>query len=156
MMENQKTIFNYIDQVFTIYGMTMFIFMIFGFVVGDHASKYSSLFEFGSQGFSTATHLQVFLLAVITSVAQIAFFTDKWIKNLSMFVRNILFFGTLALTIIIFAILFEWFPIGNVKAQIGFVLSFAVCTTISIVISKLEEQAENKKMERALNKIKNK
>ena len=156
MMEDNKTIFNYIGQVFATYGMILFIFIIFGIMIGDNASGYSSLFELGNQGFSIATLLQLFILAVIISVTQIAFLTYKLIKNLSIFFRNVLFFGTIVITFVTFAILFEWFPIDDVKAWIGFVLSFVVCTAISVTISRLEEQAENKKMEQALNKIKNK
>jgi hypothetical protein len=156
MMEDNRTIFNYISQFFAIYGMIVMIFIIFGILIGDSASGYSSLFELGNQGFSTSTLLQLFILALIISIAQIAFLTDKWIKKLSMLIRNILFFGTIVLTIVIFSIFFHWFPIDDAKAWMGFVVSFIICTSISILISRLEEQAENKKMEQALNKIKNK
>lgn len=156
MMEDNKTIFNYIGQVFATYGMILFIFIIFGSLIGDIASGYSSLFELGNQGFSIATLLQLFVLAFIITVAQVAFLTDRWIKNLSLFFRNVLFFGIVVLTIIIFVILFGWFPIDDVKSWIGFVLSFVVCTAIGVTISRMEEQAENRKMEQALNKIKNK
>lgn len=156
MMEDNRTIFNYISQFFAIYGMIVMIFIIFGILIGDSASGYSSLFELGNQGFSTSTLLQLLILALIISIAQIAFLTDKWIKKLSMFIRNILFFGTIVLTIVTFSILFHWFPIDDAKAWMGFVVSFIICTSISILISRLEEQAENKKMEQALNKIKNK
>lgn len=154
MMEDNKTIFNYIGQVFATYGMILFIFIIFGIMIGDIASGYSSLFELGNQGFSIATLLQLFVLAFIITVAQVAFLTDRWIKNLSLLFRNVLFFGIVVLTIVIFVILFGWFPIGDVKSWVGFVLSFVVCTAISVTISRLEEQAENRKMEQALNKIK--
>lgn len=154
MMEDKKTIFNYIGQVFATYGMILFIFIIFGIMIGDIARGYSSLFELGNQGFSIATLLQLFILAIIISIAQIAFLTDRWIKNLSIFFRNVLFFGTAIITIAIFAIFFKWFPIYDVKAWIGFGLSFIVCTVVSVTISRLEEQAENKKMEQALNRFK--
>lgn len=156
MMEDNKTIFNYIGQVFATYGMILFLFIIFGIMIGDNASGYSSLFELGNHGFSIATLLQLFILAIIISIAQIAFLTDRWIKNLSIFFRNVLFFGIVVLTIVIFAILFGWFPIDDVKSWIAFVLSFVVCTAISVAISRLEEQAENRRMEQALNKIQNK
>lgn len=66
---------------------------------------------------------------------------------------NVLFLGTTIITIAIFAIFFEWFPVYDVKAWIGFVLSFMICTFVSVTISRLEEQAENKKMEQALKRI---
>ena len=39
-MEDNKTIFNYISQVFATYGMILFIFIIFGIMIGDNASGY--------------------------------------------------------------------------------------------------------------------
>ncbi len=57
MMEDNRTIFNYISQFFAIYGMIVMIFIIFGILIGDSASGYSSLFELGNQGFSTSTLL---------------------------------------------------------------------------------------------------
>lgn len=154
MMEDKKTIFNYISQVFATYGMILFIFIFLGITVGESVSGYSSLFELGNRGFSIATLLQLFILAILISIAQITFLTDRWIKNLSLFFRNVLFFGIAIIIIAIFAIFFEWFPINDVKAWIGFILSFSVCTAVSVTISRLEEQAENKKMEQALNRFK--
>lgn len=154
MMEDKKTVFYYISQVFATYGIILFIFIIFGITIGEGARGYSSLFELGNQGFSIATLLQLFILAILISIAQIAFLTDRWIKNMSLFFRNVLFLGTVIIAIVLFAIFFEWFPIYDVKAWIGFVLSFIVCTVVSVTISRLEEQAENKKMEQALNRFK--
>ena len=43
MMEDNRTIFNYISQFFAIYGMIVMIFIIFGILIGDSAS--GCLFE---------------------------------------------------------------------------------------------------------------
>lgn len=69
---------------------------------------------------------------------------------MQMIIRNIMFFGTICVTIALFA----WFPIGNVRAWIGFLISFIVCLAISVEIRKLAENAENKKLEQALKKLK--
>ena len=142
MMENNKTIFTYISQVFATFGIILLLFVLFGLTIGDSAKEYSSLFTLGSQGFSTATILQLFLLSVIISLAQITFLTDRWIQNLALILRNILFFTTIILTIVIFVILFDWFA-----------LSFAACTAASVAISRLKEKTENKKMEQALGRM---
>ncbi len=155
-MEDNKTIFNYIGQVFATYGIIIFIFIILGITTGDGASECSSLFEFGNQGFSIATLLQLFIFSTIVSVSQIAFHTDRWIKNMSLFFRNVLFFGVIVLTIVIFIIIFEWFPINSIKAWGSFILSFGTCTAIGVTFSILKEKAENKKMEQALNRFKDK
>ena len=65
MMENNKTIFTYISQVFATFGIILLLFVLFGLTIGDSAKEYSSLFTLGSQGFSTATILQLFLSDIL-------------------------------------------------------------------------------------------
>lgn len=60
MMENNKTIFTYISQVFATFGIILLLFVLFGLTIGDSAKEYSSLFALGRQGFSIATILQLF------------------------------------------------------------------------------------------------
>ena len=58
------------------------------------------------------------------------------------------------IAIIVFVIVFGWFPIENAAAWVGFIVSFAVCTGVSALLMRLEENAENKKMQDALNRLK--
>lgn len=155
-MEENKTIFNYITQLFATYGIMVAIFMIFGVTIGNLANGHSSLFALGTLGFSTETLFQLLLLATIITLAQITFLTDRWIKNMGLILRNICFFGCIVIVMAVFAAVFVWFPIKEVKAWIGFGASFFVCTAVSIVISKLEEKAENKKMQQALHRFQEK
>lgn len=53
-------------------------------------------------------------------------------------------------TMALFATVFSWFPVGNIRAWIGFLICFIFSTAISVGINKLEENAENRKMEQAL------
>ena len=69
-------------------------------------------------------------------------------------VRNILFFAVILVTITVFAAVFGWFPLNNVLSWIGFIVSFSICAVISSVLMRLEENAENKKMQEALKKYK--
>ena len=152
-MEDKKTIFDYLGQLFATYGITVAIFIVFGMVVGEGAREFSTLFALGNQGISFQTLAQLFLLALIITVVQILFLTDRWVKNMQMLFRNVCFFGCICVAMVVFAVLFAWFPIGDVKAWIGFTVSFAVCTVISVVIGRAEEKAENRKMEQALKKF---
>ena len=99
------------------------------------------------------TLFELLLLAVIITGTQIVFLTDKWIKNMSLVLRNVFFFGIIVIVMAVFSIVFAWFPVNEAKAWIGFFISFFICTVISITISRLEEKAENKKMEQALKKF---
>ena len=75
-------------------------------------------------------------------------------KNMPLVLRNICFFAVIILAMVFFCCVFSWFPVSNVKAWIGFMLSFFECTTISIVIGRIKEKVENKKMDQALQSIK--
>lgn len=152
-MEDKKTIFDYFGQLFATYGITVAIFIVFGMVVGEEAGEYSTLFALGNRGISIQTLAQLLLLALVITIVQILFLTDKWVKNMQLLLRNVCFFGCICVAIVVFAALFAWFPIGDMKAWIGFTVSFAVCTVVSVVIGRAEEKAENRKMEQALKKF---
>ena len=153
-MEDRKTIFEYIAQLFTTYGIMVVIFIVINLVIGDNARSVSTLFALGSDGLSAAMLLELLLLAFIITAAQNVFLSDILIKDMALIVRNILFFLTIMIAITVFVIIFGWFPINEVGAWIGFIVSFAVCTAVSAVFMRLEERAENKKMQEALNRLK--
>ena len=117
-MEERKSVFEYIKELFTCYGIVILIFIAINFFIGDQAGSVSTLFALGSKGLSSAMLLQLFLMGVITTIAQNIFLTDLLIKNMPLIVRHILFFMTLTF------------------------------------IMRLEEKAENKKMQEALNRLK--
>ena len=153
-MEQNKTIFNYIGQFFATYGIIVTIFIVFTCLIGENAKNVSSLYSLGSQGLSLDTLLQLLALAGIITLAQVTFLTDYWIKNMNMILRNVMFFVTICVVIGTFTAIFMWFPVNNIMAWVSFAISFTICTVISVFISKLHENAENKKMEQALAKIK--
>lgn len=153
-MEQNKTIFNYIEQLFATYGIIVTIFIVFTSMVGENAKNISSLYRLGSQGLSLATLVQLLALACMITFAQVLFLTDQWIKSMNMILRNIMFFSTICVAIGVFAAIFVWFPINSIRAWVAFAISFTICTVISVFISKLQENAENKKMKQALDKFK--
>ena len=91
-MEEKKNIFDYIRQLFAIYGVMVLIFVLFNLIVGDEAKSISTLFTLGSQGLLSSTLLQLLLMAAIITAAQNIFLTDILIKDLALIIRNILFF----------------------------------------------------------------
>lgn len=153
MMEENKSIIGYIGQMFSTYGAIVTVFIVFGIIIGDMASGYSTLFSLGKDGFSLVTLAELLLMSAVITVAQILFLTDNCIKKMSIIARNVCFFGTITAVSVVFAIVFAWFPIAEAKAWAGFIVSFLICTAISVLLSKLRENAENKKMEKALLKF---
>lgn len=149
-MEKRKTIFNYFSDIFTLYGIIVIIYVLLSLIIGDSIGGYSSLFRLGSKGLSIATLLQLLLLACIITIAQNIFLTDRWIKNMPIVLRNILFFLTIFAVMIILIVLFGWFPVNNLKAWIGFFFSYTISMMVSVFISRLEERAENEQLKVAL------
>ena len=153
-MEENKSITHYVSQIFATYGITVALFLLLGTMVGESVRASSSLFSLGREGYSLETLGQLFLLSIMITLIQIIFLTDRWIKKMSLLLRNICFFLVVILVIVLFSTVFAWFSIKEVGAWIGFFISFFVCMVISISISRLEEKAENKKMEQALENFK--
>lgn len=154
-MEDNKTVFNYLGEIFTIYGVILAMIVILNLLVGDNAKGYSCFFEYGSGSLSTGTLIQLFFLSVFISVARNLFMTDKWIKNMPIIGRSACLFISVMILSVVFVILFKWIPLNDIFAWIGFAVSFVVSTLAGVLISKLKEKAENMKMEKALERFKN-
>ena len=132
----------------------MSLFIILSTFIGEKASDVSSLYSMGNKGLSVDTLLQLLLLSSIITIAHAAFLTDQWIKTMQMSIRYIMFFVVICVTISVFVIIFSWFPIYSMKSWGGFFVSFILCTGITVGINRIGENAENKKMEQALKKMK--
>lgn len=153
-MEKEKTVFDYASQVFVIFGATLLILNIFCLLFGENAKEFSTMFALGDRGLSVATMLQFLLMSVFIVWWRFLFFTDKIIKNMSLTIRTVGMFVTIVLTIIVFVLLFGWFPVDHWQAWLGFAISFLVSVALSLGISMLKEKAENEKMEKALERLK--
>ncbi|MCR5093253.1 MAG: hypothetical protein K6B72_04715 [Lachnospiraceae bacterium] len=154
-MEDRRTVFHYFSELFATYGVIVAIFLLLDLCVGEAASGYSSLFAYGKEGLSAGTLAQLLALALIITVLRNILLTDNLIGSMSMITRNVLFFLAITGTIILFVLLFAWFPADDASAWIGFLISFAVCSALAILISRLKEKAENERMNRALEKYRN-
>ena len=96
--------------------------------------------------------MELLLLAVIIPLAQVVFLTDTWIMNMSMMIRNVLFFVSVLIVIVFMIVAFNWFPTRDMTAWLGFIISYALSMIISVLITRLKERAENTKMQEALDK----
>ena len=152
MMEDKKTIFYYIRQAFATYGIIVLAFIIMSIVIGEKTKGYAALFSMGSEGMSMPILLELLLLAVIITLAQVAFLTDTWIMNMSIVTRNILFFVSVLIVIVLMILAFDWFPVRDMNAWIGFIISYALSMIISALITRIKERAENSRMQEALDK----
>lgn len=153
-MEKEKTIFDYMGQVFVIFGGTIVILNVFCLLFGESAQNFSTMFSMGSEGLSVATMIQFLLVSVLITFWRFLFFTDKIIKNLSLAIRTVGMFIAVVVTIVLFVILFGWFPVGFWQAWLGFFVSFLISVAASVGVSVLKEKSENEKMTKALERLK--
>ncbi|SEQ90909.1 Protein of unknown function [Lachnospiraceae bacterium NE2001] len=151
-MEEKKSIFSYISRCFETYGILVVIFMIFSSIVGEGAAEYSPLFSLGKQGLSRATLLELLLLAVLITVAYSIFMSDNLIKNMRIPLRTALYLVAVTACIIVMIFVFGWFPKNDVKAWVGFVISYILSLGVSVLITSIRERMENNRMQEALDK----
>jgi len=153
-MEERKTVFDYLGQIFTIFGITVAILNVFCVLFGEDAKEISTMFSLGDNGLSVSIMAQFFLVSVITVTLRFLFFTDVIIKDMSLTARTICMVMLVLVTIAAFIIFFEWFPVNMWQPWVMFFICFSISFIFSILVTMIKEKAENKKMEEALKRIK--
>ena len=152
-MDKKPTVFDYLSQVFLIFGITVLLLNIFCLIFGEVARDFSEIFALGSKGLSVETMLQFLLAIAITITFRFIFMTDLIIKKMPITARIIMLFAAAFLNIVVFVIVCGWFPVNNLLAWIMFLISFAVSCTASTLVSMLWEKTENKRLAEALGKL---
>lgn len=153
-IDRRENMFDWLAQVFLVFGIAMMCMVVFCVLFGDSAMGYSTMFELGKSGLSIATMVQFFLLIVIIITLKFIFFTDAVLKKMSLAVRTVLMFAFAITAIVAFVIMFGWFPADQWQAWVMFAVCFGVSAVISTFISVLREKAETQKMQQALERIK--
>ena len=97
---------------------------------------------------------QFLLLAAFSVIVKDVFMTDRWIKNMSVFLRKTLYFFVIILGVFIMSRLFKWFPADATRAWIFFGAFFAVAMVIMTILTRTREISENNKLQEALEKYK--
>lgn len=153
-MIKKSTIFDYLIQIMVIWGISILSLCVFCSVFGEMAKGYSSMFQLGNSGIAISTLIQYLFLSIIVASLRWLFFTDVLIKRVSIMIRTIMMFVSVILLIGIFAAIFQWFPVNDMKSWTMFFVCFFVCACISVVISATKEKSDNKKMQEALEHLK--
>lgn len=153
-MEDRKTIFDYIVQIFVVFGITICILNVFCLLFGEDAREYSTMFSLGKSGLTVSTMLQFLLASVCTVCLRFLFFTETIIKNMTIAVRTICLVVAEVAVIVVFIVTCGWFPTNMWKPWAMFFLCFGVCFIISIAVTVIRTRLENRKMEEALERLK--
>lgn len=155
-MDEKKTIFDYLGQIITIFGFAMLVIHLFCLFFGDSAKDFSSIFALGSRGISTETAFQFFLISVLITGLRLLFFTDLLIKKMSVWLRTVCMLGSGVLLTAAFILAFHWFPADMWQAWAMFFVCFGISFLGSCFITTLREKLENRRMEEALRRLKEK
>ncbi|MDE7367336.1 MAG: hypothetical protein K2N24_08270 [Lachnospiraceae bacterium] len=153
-MEEKKTIFDYIGQVFLTFGITIGILNIFCLLFGDSAKEISTIFSLGSDGLSIRTTFQFFLASLCIVIAKFIFFTDVFIKKMSIAMRTVCMVSTVLIVLAVFIRICGWFPVNMWQPWLMFFLCFGISFAISMGVTIFKERMENRKMEEALDRLK--
>lgn len=155
-MEEKRTILDYLAQVLTIFGFTILTIAIFCLVFGNSAKDFSTMFELGSQGISINTIFQFLLVSVLITGVRFIFFTDTFIKKMPVWLRTICMSTVIVIIIAVFIIVFHWFPVNMWKPWVMFFISFGISFLGSYFVTKIKEDIENRRMDEALRRLKEK
>lgn len=152
-MEKKNTIFDFIGQIFIIYGFSIICLIIFVYLFGEDAKEYATIFELGSEGISLATLLQFLLNAVMINGFRQLFMGATIIKNMSLVLRTLCMFTSIIIMMILFVWLFGWFPVNDWLPWVSFAICFIISSLVGFLVWVLKEKTENKKMQEALERM---
>lgn len=153
-MEEKKTIFDYLSQVMIIFGFTILILNIFCLIFGSSAENFSAIFALGSQGVPVGISFQFLCVAALIVGVRFVFFTDVLIKRLPVWLRIICMLTAVVIIIACFAFIFHWFPADMWQPWAMFFICFGISFVGSCFIMAIKEKAENRRMEEALQRLK--
>ena len=153
-MEEQRTIFDHLGQVMITFGFSVLVMNALCLLVGEEAQEVSTLYSMGKDGLSVATMMQFLGVSCCITVLRFLFFTDRIIKRMSITMRTVCMLIAIVIVIALCTVLFGWFPTGMWESWAAFFLTFFLCFVGSLLLMHLKEKAENRKMEEALRRIK--
>lgn len=155
-MDKKKNILDYLAQVMIVFGFTMLVMNILCLGYGDSAKDFSSMFELGSQGIPVKTAFQFLCVSLLVIGLRIIFFTDMLIKKMTIWLRTICMLVSVVIVIAVFITMFHWFPVDMWQPWVMFFVCFGISFLGSYFVMVLKEKAENRRMEEALQRLKEK
>lgn len=153
-MEKKKTFFDYWAQVLITFGFAMLMMNIFCLVVGNSAKGYSTMFELGNQGVPVKTAFQFLCVSILIVGVRFIFFTDIIITKMPIWLRTICMLMAIVIIISVFVIAFHWFPADMWRPWALFFVCFGISFLGSYFMMRLKEKTENKRMQEALERLK--
>jgi len=152
-MEKKNTFFDFVGQIFMVFGFSIICLMVFIQIFGNDGKGYSAIFSLGKEGISLLTLWQFLLTSTMINLFRQLFFGGTIIKNLSIPLRTLGMFASIIIMMVCFVWLFDWFPMNDWLPWVLFVVCFIVSSIGGFLVSYLKEKATNKKMQEALERM---
>ena len=153
-MEERKHFLDYAAQAFATFGFTMFWMIIFTILFGKSAKDYSPFFSLGNQGIPVEVMFQFLALSILLTGLRYFFFTDRFLKKMSVLARCIWMPLSGFCLICAFIMVFHWFPVEMWLPWVLFILSYLCCFGVSLALSVWRTRWENRKLEEGLERLK--
>ncbi|MCH5280326.1 MAG: hypothetical protein J1E61_02575 [Lachnospiraceae bacterium] len=155
-MDEKKTIFDYLAQVMIIFGFAILVLNIFCLVFGNDAKDISAIFKLGDQGIPVGITLQFLCVSFLITGVRFVFFTDVIIQKMPIWLRTICMLTIIVIIIAAFIIIFNWFPVNMWQPWAMFFVCFGLSFLGTYTVVTVQEKIENKRMEEALQRLKEK
>lgn len=155
-MEEKRTLFDYLAQVLIIFGFATLVLNSFCLIFGDSAKELSAIFRLGRQGIPVEIMFQFLCISALITGARLLFFTDILIKKMSLGLRTTSMLTVVVAVIAVFVLLFHWFPANMWEPWLLFLICFGVSFLGSCFVMTMKERTENRRMEEALRRLKEK
>ena len=136
MKEKMKYLNWLIKEIMASFGGGIVTLALMSYLLGDGVAQFSPVFGLGRRGIPLEIVVQFLLLAAFSVIVKDVFMTDRWIKNMSVFLRKTLYFFVIILGVFVMSRLFKWFPADAARAWIFFGAFFAV----------VEQYADNRRL----------
>ena len=156
MKEKWKYLTWLVKEIMASFGGGILTLTVMCCLMGDVGEGISPFFELGKRGITLGVVGQMMLLAVFFVIVKDVLLTDRWIKNMSVFLRKTLYFFVVVLGVFLMSRLFKWFPADAARAWIAFGIAFAVAMVIMTILTRTREISENNKLQAALEEFKKK
>ena len=82
-MEKNKTVFDFLGNMFCIYGITAAMLILFALAFGETAKEISGMFRLGKQGIPLEVMAEFLLTSFLVTCMQYLFFSEKIFKHMS-------------------------------------------------------------------------
>ena len=155
-MEEKKTIFSFLGNVFCVFGISMALLMVFCRLFGGMAGEISSMFRLGKEGIPVDIMAQFLTVSFIITGIQYLIFSEKLLRRWSVLARTMTMILIVVAVLSVFICLFGWFPLGMWEPWVRFLTCFLICFGVSTLLMRLKTRLENRKLEEGLARMREK